>query len=208
MTQLHTHHHMPRAAFTLTELLVVIVVLGMLLVVAAPSLFNGTDASRLTITGDLVLGKLTEAQQEAIASNSEVEVRFFERGEVGRLDDAPRLRALQLFAVGTGDDADSEGDFVPAEAVTGFDEGVVISNKPKISSLLEAGFKGDARPSGDRERYLSFRFLPDGSTNLAAGNPWFLTLVSMETEEKEGVPPNFYTVQIDAATGRIRSFRP
>jgi uncharacterized protein (TIGR02596 family) len=207
MTLLRTHP-LPRAAFTLTELLVVIMVLGMLLVVAAPSLFNSTSASRLTITGDLVLSKLTEAQQEAIASNSEVEVRFIERGEIGKLEDKPRLRALGLFGVGTGDDADSEGDFVPSEAATGFEEGVVISNKPKISSLLDAGFKEEAGPSGNRERYLSFRFLPDGSTNLAAGSPWFLTLVSTEGEEKEGVPPNFYTVQIDAATGRIRSFRP
>ena len=203
-----TYSRTHTAAFTLMELLVVMIVLSILLVVVAPTLVQNTAASRLTNAGDLVLNKLSEAQQQAIAENSEVEVRFFETVAPGSLDQVPRLHSLKFFTLGVGEGSDGNGRFIPSSSLIRLDEGVVISSKPKISSLIEAGFKQEETVAEPADRYLSLRFLPDGSTELPEGSPWFITLVLQDTEAKPDVPANFYTVQIDPVTGRVRSFRP
>jgi uncharacterized protein (TIGR02596 family) len=209
---MNAQHRSPQpAAFTLSELLIVIGVLSLLLVVAGPSLFNSTSSSHLTTTGDLLIGRLSEAQQEAIASNNEVEVRFFEEIEAVPADSAPKLRSFQLLKMASGDEAGNEGAYIPTTSVTHFAPGIVISPRENLSSLMQTGYKSaEGSAPHSQGRYLSLRFLPDGSTNLAEGSPWFLTLVSEESELEtaEEVPANFYAIQVDPVTGRTRSFRP
>jgi uncharacterized protein (TIGR02596 family) len=198
------------SAFTLFELLLVIIVLSVLLIVSAPALFNSTQSSQLTSAGDLVLNKLSEAQQESIASNAEVEVRFFEHRDPDGVDQTPRLRSLQLLslAAGNGGEVGAPG-FLPRAPRTRFAEGIVISGKEKLTSLLGGGFNGKADTEGGEDgRYLSVRFRPDGSTSLMPGKTWFLTLVTEDSERTTVEASNFYTIQIDPATGRMRSFRP
>lgn len=202
------------SAFTLVELLVVIVVLAMLLLVAVPSMFSSTSASQLTATGDLLLNKLSETQQEAIASDSEVEVCFIMSANARALEPVPRLRSFQVLRMTSLHEGGPETDLAAAEEVIRFADGIVVSSKPKITSIFEAGTAAGTNPGVKSDattpaaKSLGVRFNPDGSTNLPPGSPWFITLVSEESEANEGVPANFYTIQIDPATGRIRSFRP
>ena len=186
--------------FTLIELLVVVAVIALLLAVAVPPLVGAAGASRLTSAGDLLLNSLSEVQMQAVASDSEVEVRFYEQRDASSPDAAARLRSFQVLT------PVSEGavDFIPAGPPVRFSEGIVISSKEKLTSLVESGF----REGEDGGRHLAVRFLPDGSTNLDPSSQWFLTLVEAPDETRDGVPANFYTVQIDAVTGRLRTFRP
>src|SRR5690348_12276218 len=101
------------SAFTLVELLVVLVVLGLLVAVAAPTFVGTGKGTRITAAGDLLLNKLSEAQQQALASNAEVEVRFFEN-KSDPMSAAPRLRAFQLMTVGEGSGG---AEVVPASAI-------------------------------------------------------------------------------------------
>ena len=188
------------AGFTLTELLVVIAVVALLMALAVPPLLGTAGATRLTSSGDLLLNSLSEAQMQAVASDSEVEVRFYEKSGSDDADPTPRLRAFQVFTAG----AKSGPEFLPGSSIIRFSDGIVISSKEKLTSLVQDGF----REGDEGVKHVAVRFLPDGSTNLNPGSQWFLTLVETASESKEGVPANFYTLQIDAATGRLRTFRP
>lgn len=202
------HFRMNRRGFTLVELLVVLAVVAMLLLLAVPSLVGSSAATQLTTAGDLLLNRLSEAQQEAIASDSEIQVSFYKRTNPRGLESAPQVRSFRTFVLdslhyegaGKGDSADSTAE-------TRLPEGIVISSKPKITSFFDSAPELEGG-SGAGEPKLYLTFLPDGSTSLPPGNPWFLTLVSEESEATQGVPANFYTIQIDPVTGRIRSFRP
>ena len=65
------------AAFTLIEMLVVIVVIGLLLATAAPSLLGSMNASRVTQAGETIAGFLSNAQSRANGNSRPVEIRFY-----------------------------------------------------------------------------------------------------------------------------------
>lgn len=64
--------------------------------------------------------------------------------------------------------------------------------------------------------YVAFRFLTDGTTNLNPNGNWFVTLYQgvdrnkLQSGGDSTKPPpfNYFTAQIDAANGSVRSFRP
>ncbi len=206
----HRAAHSFRAAFTMVELLAVMVVLSILLLVSMPSLVNSTGGSRLTIAGDLLLNALSEAQQKALASDSEVEVRFFENQEPSPFSGARDLTSFQVFTLASTVEDAALASFTPSSGITKLPEGVVISRKDQINSLLQQPFKEQVSSDGkeNAKRYLAIRFLPDGSTSLSSGQLWYITLVAETSEEKGEIPVNYYTVQLDPVTGRLRTFRP
>lgn len=194
----------------MVELLLVMVVLSVLLLFTMPSLVNTTGGSRLTIAGDLLLNALSEAQQKAVASDAEVEVRFYENAEPSSWGGVRELSSFQVFTLAaTGEDGE-QPRFVPSSGLTKLPEGVVISHKDDITSLLQRPWKEQAPIdlSEKPKRYLEIRFLPDGSTNLFSGQLWFVTLVADTSEEQTEIPRNYYTIQLDPVTGRLRAFRP
>jgi uncharacterized protein (TIGR02596 family) len=222
----HRRPSRARAAFTLIEVLMVLGIITIIITVTVPALSNISAATQLTQAGDLVLGHLSEAQQRAIATDSEVEVRIYEDRDPGEADAPLKLRSLQTFVLqpadfdgSTGPTTALEATFHPITSIVPLSSGIILSSKEKLNSLLSRGYTTPAPTNTDDEsatpelRYLSIRFLPDGSTNLPPGptTPWFFTLVDAASEdstEATMVPPNFYALQIDAVTGRLRTFRP
>ncbi len=116
---------------------------------------------------------------------------------------------MQAFSgkLAPGAGTDQGGWFSPAGPPTSLHSSVVISPKHTLSSIVDLGFKQE---KGDNQgTFLSFRFHADGSTNLLPGKEWFLTFL----ERKPGQaittrPKNFITLQIDPASGHLRSFQP
>lgn len=66
-----------QTGFSLVELLAVIVVIGIIVATAVPSLFTVIRAMKLTSAGDTILSRVTQAQQLALTMSSPVELRFY-----------------------------------------------------------------------------------------------------------------------------------
>jgi uncharacterized protein (TIGR02596 family) len=191
--------------FTLIEMLVVIVIIGILIAISAPALDGILRASRLTSAADNVRNYLAEAQQLAVAQNVEVEVRFCESASGTSVDDVAQVRTLRTFALRSDDGG--AGSYVPEGGQLKLDDSLVISPAAKFSTLLDRPFK--TVPDGTGERYVSFHFFPDGSTDLTPGQLWFLTLFEERQLKADGtVPSNFVTLQIHPTSGKLRTFRP
>ena len=215
---LHPHIRANRRSrgFTLVELLTVIVIMALLIVMVAPNVFQALSGTSLTTAGDLVRNKLTQAQQEAIAKNTPVEVRFYKYTDRDYSEDGDQVRAIQLFRLQN----DPVNPFVRIEEPTYLEGGVVLSSKvltpsgelpDAMSSFTDFDSPDDegyCTRSTNGASYWAFRFYPDGSTNLPGNRVWYYTALSALDEQREETPKNFYTIQIDPLTGAVRTFRP
>lgn len=206
-----------RRGFTLMEMLVVLTVIGVLFAFSAPQLFSLLQANSLTSAGNLLKSKLSQAQQLALSKNVDVEVRFFRFSDDLQAQLTDEVRGFQFYQY------DEEGDAIPVSKFFRVQAPIVISNDNKFSTLLQPGVGGaspvqgnSAIPKGSGEgrknaSYVSFRFRPDGSTDLPGRSPrgdtWHISLVK-EGSDQRGAPNNFYTVQIDSYNGKISEYRP
>lgn len=217
-----------RVGFSLVEMLIVMTVLGILFAVAAPNLFTLMQATSLSSEGSLVRNKLTQAQQLALSSNSDVEIRFFKMADPGSAELEEEFRAFQLFQF------NEKGRLEPVSKFYRIKPPVVISEE--FSTLLDVRANRDSEgqefgfispnegttevPVGNDEiqvGYVAFRFRPDGSTDLPGrsgsadayegGDTWYLTLLQGANPDS-GLPPNYYTIQLDPFNGRVGVFRP
>jgi uncharacterized protein (TIGR02596 family) len=210
------------SAFTLVELLVVITVISILLAFAAPALFNGLGASRLTGAGDTVMSALSEAQQTAFAQNVAVEVQFYSYPDI--MEAQPAFRALRMFRVTNppgivADTVKSLGEIIK------FPSGIIIATDGTLSPMLADSTLPDTSENSGMTgaTYCAIRFLPDGTcrkvTATSAGlaaltlldlQESFLTVVEDDgkTYNSQQLPTNFYTIQTDPVTGKSRSYRP
>ena len=59
-------------------------------------------------------------------------------------------------------------------------------------------------------RFVAFRFLANGSTNLSPSVQWYMTLRVLKDPIVNGgqMPANFFTLQIDPVSGSMKNFRP
>lgn len=190
-------------AFTLLEILVVVVILTVLAVMATPSVLGLMKSSRLSSAGDHVLNHLAEAQLTALSEFTDVEVRFYEVTDIVDTTAAPQLRGLQTYALRFDQNTEAEGAFKAATPVVHLDYGVSISSDENLSSLIKLKWNEETGDNGGpKRRYFAFRFHSDGSTDLTPGEQWFLTIAEQQSAA------NYYTIQIDPETGRVRTFRP
>lgn len=207
-----------RRGWSLAEMLVVITVVGFLLAMAAPNLFSLLRASELSSQGEVFRNWLAQAQQQALATGSDVEVRFYEFHDVNNAQIVDEYRACQYFQY------NEQGVLVPLVEIYRFNDPVMLSRQ--LSSILDPGRPGLTTGTVDaityfgsgleteRVKYRSFRFRPDGSTDLpkndqgtnTEGGGWYLTMVA--DEGNAATPRNFYCVQIDPFNGSIREYRP
>jgi hypothetical protein len=70
----------------------------------------------------------------------------------------------------------------------------------------DAGAANNSDPS--LTGHVAFHFHSDGSTDLTPGRLWFLTLVGQDPGPQASPPANYFAIQVDSATGRVRSYRP
>ena len=199
-------------AFTLIELLVVVGIVVVLAGLSIPAYINMSKSSALTTAAYLVIDQLNLARQTALSRNASVEVRFYKLPPAGEATNSTptQYRGMQLF-LHSGKEPEIIGKpvYLPAQ--------IIIANSETLSSIMKDALMKEESPAADsgdslgefglNYKYRSFRFKPGGSTDLP-DDLVHLTLVNRNDAAVSNNPPkDFITVQIDATTGRVRSFR-
>jgi uncharacterized protein (TIGR02596 family) len=199
-----------RRGWSLAEMLVVITVVGFLLAMAAPNLFSLLRASELSSQGEVMRNWLAQAQQQALSTGSDVEVRFYNFHDVASAQIVDEYRACQYFQY------NDQGELAPLVEVYRLNDPVMFSRP--LSSLLDPSKPGLSTGTVDavtyfgsglevaRVAYRSFRFRPDGSTDLPKNEQWYLTMVA--DEGASPTPRNFFCIQVDPYNGSVREYRP
>lgn len=198
----------PRPGFTLIEILVVVSILAVLAVASAPYIAGIAAAARLRTAADTVQNRLLEAQSLAILFNTDAELRLYEVEDL--LGGRPTLRKLRILTLRPPEyetPATTTTDaFEPVGAMTSLDLEIEISADAVHSSIIDLGFQDST--ADIYGRYIALRFHSDGSPALQPAKPWFLTLHEKDAHLRDKKIQNFVTLQIDPATGRLRTFQP
>ncbi|HSJ04983.1 MAG TPA: Verru_Chthon cassette protein D, partial [Verrucomicrobium sp.] len=165
----------------------------------------GSAASNLT-------NQINLARVTAVRLNKPVEMRFFSYVDAQQPGSNAQYRASQIWV----------GD-APYQPLTTFDDGVVIAtgtSSGSWSSLLDPAHNGGAGQEPPKEFTLSraaagtslaastFKFQPDGSTNLGGSGHWSLTLAQEQDLAGDVLPANFITIMVDPVNGSVRTLRP
>lgn len=200
-----------KRAFSLLELLVVVAIIIVLAALTIPAMNSMGRSNALNGGSQAVSGMLELARQTAVTQNRPVEVRFYKLPDEDTPNATPsNYRGLQIFLV------DYESTNAVAKPVK-LSTPVIITEDATTSSLMDnATFPEQAAapgmnvpPAGSNYKYRSFRYKPDGSTDLPLNGRWFFTLVAKNDPIKaNGLPANFATIQIEPMTGRAKVLRP
>jgi uncharacterized protein (TIGR02596 family) len=175
------------------ELLVVIAIIGILAFAAASALPGVQRSTELQSGVSRVMDGFAVARQDAITMNTPIEVRVYENGG--------KFFIMFYRTPHGGSTAEVAGHAVRlADSIT-------FSTNASWSSLLTDAVSGTEK-TDSLGTYHSFRFLPDGTTDLAGSLSPTLTVLYKVDAEKTALPPNFFTLQIDLQTGIIQTFRP
>lgn len=199
------------AAFTLLEAVLVMGILILIVSLALPAMLRAIQASRLTSAGDLITGKLVEAQGLALTFSSDVELRVY-KSPAQDSGDGSSGQSLQTFQL-VENDVDPKKAAAPLSRLVPMGDreplptGVGISTHAEFSSLWNLPSHEEETQEGTRE-YVAIRFRPDGSTDLAEAQAWHLTLLEYPAVNPTTLPANFYTIQIDPITAKLETYRP
>lgn len=204
---------LPQQGFSLLESAIVVTVLALLVALMAPTLVEAMKAYRLSSAGEVVAGRILEAQGLALTFSSDVELRIYK--SLDTTSDDPRdgqlLQILQLQETNSTDETTGESvsqvNFRPIGSVEPLPEQVAISTHAEFTTLWSLPAQKTQVDAQDRN-YIAFRFRPDGSTSLAENQPWHLTLVDAAQKSAPTLPPNFATLQVDPVTGKLEVHRP
>lgn len=214
-------------AFTLIEILLVIVLVSILMSIAAPAVSSMVHAYKLTQSAQLISGQLGYARQLALTKNHAVEVRFYRYGDIYSQGEDPtnassgKFRAFQTFKVL------ETGVLIPlTEVFTLASSSIIMDSGSTLSTIIGKATGSTSVPSlttgtllnvsiqsaGLNYDAVAFRFLPDGSTTLplqTSTQLWFITLHDLAKGDKlDAPPPNFITLQINPSNGKIRTYNP
>lgn len=196
-----------RHGFSIVEIIVVVAILTVAAVLSAPYIAGMAAAARLRTAADAVQNRLLEAQSLAILFNTDAELRFYEAEDlVGGRSTLRKLRILTLRPPEDDSSATPASLFEPVGTITSLDQEIEISMDSRRSSIMDLGFQDST--TDIYGRYIALRFHSDGSPALQSSKPWFLTLHEKDAQLRDPRLRNFVTVQIDPATGRLRSFQP
>ncbi len=224
-----------RAGFTLTELLTVLTVMGIVMAFSVPHMISLTSGASLQKDGKTLITDLGEARQLAMSRSTDIEVRFYENPNAGA-DQESSFIGYQLFqypASGVGAASDPSG-MIPVRPMRRFSDGsgvntglstlldraLAASDAAALGSGLTAPEFGEAEVkissggASESLEFISFRFTGNGGTNLSslteAGETWHITLVDSVAAESlsAGELRDFYTVQVNPLNGAVRVFEP
>lgn len=204
---------LPHQGFTLLESMIVVTVLALLVALMAPTLVEAVKAYRLSSAGEVVAGRILEAQGLALTFSSDLELRIYKALDTSSDDprDGQLLQILQLQETNSADETTGETvsqvNFRPIGRIEPLPEQVAISSNSEFSSLWLLPSQKTQVDSQDRD-YIAFRFRPDGSTSLAENQPWHITLVDASQKSASTLPLNFVTLQVDPVTGKLEVYRP
>lgn len=189
--------HIGRNGFTLVELLVVIAIIGVISTLSLTGFQNVQRSSAMTASASQLLDYLSQGRQTAMTLNQPVRVWF----RPGTTNDSVLIYRSEATVTGTVTAA--------ADKELKLNGAVMLSSNTAWSSVLSDSISGAKQPDPKySEACYSFRFMPDGSTDLAETASATLTLIYRTDSGKESLPPNFFTLQIDQQTGAVRTFRP
>jgi uncharacterized protein (TIGR02596 family) len=182
-----------RKAFSLVELLIVVLIIGIVAGFAVPAVQGMLKGSQLSQASGQLVDTLALARQTALSKGKIVEVRIYRfadsesPGEDPLKPETGHFRGLQMFEI-----SDS-GVLVPNEKIVrlpdsiimnpgipgdgmlstilGDDRAATVSNPPSMIVKAVDVKKVNSNPElprgvGLNYDYVAFRFLPDGSTNL------------------------------------------
>jgi uncharacterized protein (TIGR02596 family) len=202
-------HRRGATGFSLLELLLVMLVITILAMVAGPSVATLVRGPALTRGGEVILGQLNLARQTALTRNEPIEVRLYKYADPRDADRSERYQAIQLFR-GSGREMSAIGKLHRLPDM------IIMDSAAALSTLLGSGNHPEQDGAvpipgvGENYRFVSFRFLPDGSTDLTPRTDlWFLTLHNaLDGDELSVPPPNFHTVQVNPVNGRLTYYRP
>jgi len=214
-------NHRVQAGFSLVEMIIVIAIIALIATFITPAAASLLKGSQLAQAGLMVNDQLALARQTALSKNRLIEVRFYRCGDPEipgeNVTSATRgkYRGMQLFQI------EEDGSANPIAEAIRLPVAMIMDSSSTLSTILNQTArpvgKSATAPAlprvGDVYDYSFFRFRPNGSTDLLdpanPTAPWFVTIHALtDGDARNSAPPNFYTIQIDAFNGNIRTFRP
>jgi len=204
-------------AFTLVEILVVLVIIGIIAAFAGPAMNAILKSSKMTTAADQLVRELSLARQVAVRDNSPVEFRIFFTSDPTQPGDEEAYRAYQASRK-IYDPVDPAsytvepvGKLIMLPDATEFAEDPTFSTLLTDTGMIRGTVKNDEGESQAiiGKNYISFLFNTDGSTSLVKIDPrklWYFTVVR-ETDELSGSEPEEYaTIQINPFTGKTQRY--
>lgn len=197
--------------------MVVVTIIALLGVLAAPSLSTVFQGSQINQAGQLIQDQLSMYRQYAVANNCTVDVRFYRFHDANMPGDPANgyYRAIQALKV------NASSPKTPITKAIRLPAGVIIDSGSTLTSLFNnTPANLDQSPAstdptlfnlGNAYLFADFQFKPDGSTNLSSSSVtcWYLTVHQLQNgDQLTAAPSNYYTVQLDPTYGHIASFRP
>lgn len=223
------------SAFTLVEMITVVGIIALLVALATPALVDVIRATRLSSAGDSLSNRLSLAQQSAVAKSNEVEVRFYQYIDSANADGAstPLFYAYQVVETPNSRDprAISEVYYLESGIVLSTRQNL----SPMLQTVVQQQgdsknqfiFKPATGAAPNSVTYSALRFYPDGSCRLLTGasagqtaaasavaytvrplSDSYLTVVEARTVSDAATPTNYYCLQVDFYTGKVRTYRP
>jgi len=190
-------------AFTLLEMLIVLAIAIVLFSFIAPAVTSISQGNALTRGGQNITDTLLLAVEEAMTRNRAMEVRLIripsDSGE------SLAYRGVQVWGA-----KESSGTFTSLTPIMRLPRGVVIAESLLLSPLLQSpnALSGKVAVNGVERDYTAFVILANGS--LKGGQPAqsYLTVLLEKDAGTDSAPSNYFSIYLNPATGKVRTFRP
>jgi len=207
--------------FSLVEMVVVIGIIAVIAVFAVPAAGTIIRGTQLTQASQILVDQISLARQYAVTKNRAIEVRFYRFGDPEvpeeKYEDPTtgKFRAIQIFEVSESGTPLPIGKIQRLPTSTVINDGELTTLIDKEGNTAQTPVKPTDQdpelPRGVKKnyQYSSFRFQPDGSTNLLPDKSWYATVHALTDRVVDKKPPvNFFTLQIDPVSGTTKSYRP
>ncbi|XHR30630.1 MAG: Verru_Chthon cassette protein D [Chthoniobacteraceae bacterium] len=189
-------------AFSLVEVLVVMMLMGIMLALVVPSVSSMLGSNNLTQAGQLIVDQVGLARQIASTRNCTVEIRLIALPNL-----SPNgFSAMQLWAAPA---ASGTNDMVPVDRLVTLPQGTTISpDATKLSKLLSVTTATKTMSTG--VRYTAFQIRASGNVTPAATSmsDMYLTVIPTRFADATTLPANYVIVQINSNAGTTLVYRP